>query len=157
MIQYIFRILTAIPTVVKVYELIKNGVNRFRKARPEEPQGDKHMEEKITKEKVEAVKAKLNELKISVIKLKEQMWETKGVAPRLKLAIKIVPDVVKAVEAVSAEIPASGEEKKELAIKVINDLIDIPYLPETLEAVIIGFAIDVAVDAFNKAKGWAHK
>ncbi len=157
MIQYIFRILTAIPTVVKVYELIKNGVNRFIKAKQKEPQGDKHMEEKITREKVEAVKTKLNELKVSVIELKEKMWETKGLTPRLRLAIKIVPDVVKAVEAVTAEIPAAGDEKKELAIKVINDLIDIPYLPETLEAVIIGFAIDVAVDAFNKAKDWAHK
>jgi|GEM_PF-950143 len=94
---------------------------------------------------------------------KEVLEEGKAVFSRIKTihgidgALSALPEVVKAVEAKAAAVCGlSGEEKKELAVEIINALVDIPYLPESLEAKLIGFGVDAAVAALNKifGKNW---
>lgn len=69
-------------------------------------------------------------------------------------AIKIIPGVIQEVELAAQKTQGmTSAEKKELAVTIINRLIDIPRLPESVEAVIIGWAIDAAVSALNKLVG----
>lgn len=73
-------------------------------------------------------------------------------------AIKNIPDVVYAVEAVSATIKLASDQKRELAVEVINRFINVPLIPESGEAVLIGFVVDAVVAAFNKyGKDWFNK
>lgn len=73
-------------------------------------------------------------------------------------AIRNIPDVVHAVERVAADLKLAGEQKKELAVSILNKMIDIPLAPEAVEAVLIGFAVDAVVAAFNKyGKSWVSK
>lgn len=46
-----------------------------------------------------------------------------------------------------------GEQKREVAIDVINKLVNIPILPEFVEGSIIGWMIDILVQTFNKIGG----
>lgn len=62
---------------------------------------------------------------------------------------KLVYSAVKYVETIAADLQLVGRQKKELAVEIINQLIDLPLLPEKSEALIIGFAIDVLVTGFN--------
>jgi hypothetical protein len=60
----------------------------------------------------------------------------------------------KAVELIQqAEIeflmPKSGEEKKAFVVNALNTLIDIPFVPEFLEAKLLDAAIDGLVYVFN--------
>ena len=89
-------------------------------------------------------------------KLDEVKGKIAGVGS-LKTAFDVVPDVVSLVEAEAADL--AGADKKQLAVAVLNKLIDIPFIPESVEAVIIGWAIDAAVAALNKlvGKDWLAK
>jgi hypothetical protein len=49
--------------------------------------------------------------------------------------------------------PMSGKDKKEIATRVINDLVDIPIVPEYVEGAMIGWVIDQVVDYLNKVFG----
>lgn len=72
--------------------------------------------------------------------------------------IKNIPHVVEAVERLSKSVPMSGEQKKDVAVEIINRFIDIPLLPEAAEAVLIGLVIDAVVAAFNRyGHGWMEK
>ncbi len=53
----------------------------------------------------------------------------------------------------------SGEEKKKAAVKLINEFVNIPVLPEALEAVLIEILIDFAIYLLNQAfgKNWLSK
>ena len=44
-------------------------------------------------------------------------------------------------------------DKKALAISILNEYIDIPYLPEFAEEKLIGLAIDLVVNTINNIKG----
>jgi hypothetical protein len=69
-------------------------------------------------------------------------------------AISAIPDVLIMVEKKAAELTGlSGAEKKQLAIEILNTLIDVPLLPEAIEGKLIGIAIDAAVAALNKIAG----
>jgi len=46
--------------------------------------------------------------------------------------------------------PKSGEEKKAFAVNALNSMIDVPFIPEFIEAKLLGAAIDLAVYIFNK-------
>jgi len=73
------------------------------------------------------------------------------------VAIDIIEDVTIAIEEHSDEFETlSGSAKKKLAIDIINELIDIPVLPEIMEAKIIGFIVDTVIRLKNKwlGKGW---
>ena len=71
----------------------------------------------------------------------------------------LAADVVHRVEELAANIKLAGADKKALAVKVINLLVDIPYVPESLEEIIFSYAVDAIVAAFNKklGKGWLAK
>jgi len=53
----------------------------------------------------------------------------------------------------------TGEEKKKLAVEIINNRIDIPILPENAEALLIGWVIDFFIGVVNKIIGklWVKK
>lgn len=67
-------------------------------------------------------------------------------------AVKMVPHVVEAVEVAVVTVgPLTGPEKKQVAVIVLDDLVDIPLLPDSVERVIIGWAVDLVVHVAN---GW---
>lgn len=69
--------------------------------------------------------------------------------------VKNIPDVVAAVEKVGVDLKLAGEQKRDLAVKIINRLVDIPLVPESVEAILIGFVVDAVVAAYNKyGKDW---
>jgi agmatine/peptidylarginine deiminase len=74
-------------------------------------------------------------------------------------AVAVIADVVERVEVLGADLKAAGGNKKELAVEVINSLVDIPWVPEAVEAHLIEFAVDAIVGAFNKkfGKDWLGK
>lgn len=74
-------------------------------------------------------------------------------------AVAVITDVVQRVENMGADLKLAGDKKKDLAVEVINALVDIPWVPEALEAQLIEFAVDAIVGAFNKkfGKDWLSK
>ena len=74
-------------------------------------------------------------------------------------AVSVITDVVQRVETLGADLKLAGAQKKDLAVAVINTLVDIPWVPEALEAQLIEFAVDAIVGAFNKklGKDWLAK
>jgi len=98
-------------------------------------------------------------------KAKELIAKLGAVADEIKSvkslsgALAVVPDVVKLVESVGQEEDIKGADKKQLAVAVLNALIDIPFLPESVEGMLIGWAIDAVVAALNKLVGpdWLAK
>ena len=69
--------------------------------------------------------------------------------------VKNIPDVVAAVEKVGNDLKLAGAQKRDLAVKILNKLIDIPLVPESVEAILIGFVVDAVVAAYNKyGKDW---
>ena len=77
----------------------------------------------------------------------------------VKSALQIIPAVIKKVEEISKNVKLASSQKKELAVSVINRLVDIPWVPEAAEAVLIGLAIDAIIAAVNKWFGasWLAK
>lgn len=73
--------------------------------------------------------------------------------------VSVITDVVQRVETLGADLKLAGAQKKDLAVAVINTLVDIPWVPEALEAQLIEFAVDAIVGAFNKklGKDWLAK
>lgn len=66
----------------------------------------------------------------------------------------ILVDIIVHIENYATVIrTVPGEQKREVAIDVINELINIPVLPEFVEASIIGWIIDILVETFNKLGG----
>ncbi len=69
-------------------------------------------------------------------------------------AVKIIPGVIAEVELAAQKTQGmTSAEKKELAVTIINRLIDIPLIPESVEAMLLGYAIDAIVSALNKLVG----
>ncbi|MFA5162081.1 MAG: hypothetical protein WC421_07530 [Elusimicrobiales bacterium] len=99
--------------------------------------------------------AKAKELLDGLGELKGKIKAVKS----LKDAAEAIPDVVKLVEAVGQDEGLKGADKKALAVAVLNALIDIPFLPESIEGMLIGWAIDAVVAALNKlvGKDWLGK
>ena len=67
---------------------------------------------------------------------------------------QIISTVVQAIEEFANGIDDfSGEEKREAAIEILNDILDIPFMPEFVEASFIGWSIDILVTSFNRLGG----
>jgi len=73
--------------------------------------------------------------------------------------IKYIPAAIKSVEFEAIKEGFNGADKKQLAVSIINKLINIPIMPEWLEEKIIGFAIDAIITTLNKflGKNWGEK
>jgi hypothetical protein len=90
-----------------------------------------------------------------LIAIRAELKDFKG---PIKDIVRNIPDVVFSVEKLAADCQLVGDKKKEVAVLVLNKLIDIPWVPESAEAVLIGFGIDAVVAAFNKfGKDWIKK
>lgn len=71
--------------------------------------------------------------------------------------IQLIQEVVKLVESIASEFGGTtGKEKKEIAIQAIQSVIDIPFVPQGLEAWIYGFLIDQIVGALNNSGVFKH-
>lgn len=83
----------------------------------------------------------------------------KKVFAAVSAAAALITDVIQRVEILGVDAALAGGQKKELAVEIINKLVDIPYVPEQMEAVLIGFTIDAIVGAFNRkfGKSWLAK
>lgn len=95
-------------------------------------------------------KAKADELINSSKELAEDIKEG---------GIKYIPNAIKSVEFEAIKEGFKGSDKKQLAIAIINKLVNIPVIPEWLEEKIIGFAIDAIIVTLNKffGKKWGEK
>lgn len=72
----------------------------------------------------------------------------------IRTVFTAIMDVVQAVETFSSTVSAlTSEEKKSAAVTLINELIDIPFIPEFLEASLISWSIDLVVSVFNRIGG----
>ncbi len=65
-------------------------------------------------------------------------------------------ELVKAVETAENELGlTTGREKRDFAVRMINAAVDIPWLPEWVEAIVFGWMIDLAIYLFNR--WWGHR
>jgi len=67
--------------------------------------------------------------------------------------VTIIEEYAKEVSATVAEGIVTGKDKKKIAVSILNAAIDIPYVPEMFEEIVIGFLVDWVVDLLNKT-GW---
>lgn len=85
--------------------------------------------------------------------VKEAVKEAEGFIGKIKAGAKaigkLVYGAVKYVEQIGRDMKLAGDDKRALAVQVINRLIDLPWLNESMEATMIGFAIDVLIAGFN--------
>ena len=85
--------------------------------------------------------------------VKEAVKEAEGFLGKIKAGAKaigrLVYGAVKYVEQLGRDLNLAGSEKRARAVQVINRLIDLPWLNESMEATMIGFAIDVLIAGFN--------
>lgn len=83
----------------------------------------------------------------------------KKILAGVKAGVALITDVISHVEVVGTDLKLAGSSKRDLAVTIINKLIDVPYVPEALEAMVIGFAVDTIVNAFNAkfGKAWLTK
>ncbi|MFA6583919.1 MAG: hypothetical protein WCS77_06440 [Elusimicrobiaceae bacterium] len=77
----------------------------------------------------------------------------------LKDAAEAIPGIITLVESVGQDEDIKGADKKALAVAVLNKLVDIPLVPEAVEGILIGWAIDAVIAALNKlvGKDWLAK
>ena len=70
---------------------------------------------------------------------------------------KILPDVMEKVEELGTELESA--DKRELAIQVSLRYFNVKYLPDSVEAKLIGLAIDGSISMLNKwfGKDWIDK
>lgn len=124
-----------------------------------------HMDENIkemAKKIIEEVKAMPN-IGEAVQAAKAAMAAEEGALKKALAGIRavqpVVTEVIHVVERVGAEAKLAGDKKRDLAVAIINELVDIPMVPEAGEAYIIGFIVDMLVGAFNKklGKSWGSK
>ena len=102
------------------------------------------MEPLEIKKAADAIEAEVREAKTEL--------KTKKVRG-LRSLFEVVRLVVQRIERLAKAATLAGPEKRALAVEVLNRLVDIPFLPETTEAWLIGWAIDRAVAEFNKRLG----
>lgn len=71
----------------------------------------------------------------------------------------LVVKTINRVEEIAGDFKLAGEKKRDLAVAIINKLVDLPFLNESMEATVIGFVIDAIVTAFNRnfGKNWFSK
>lgn len=72
----------------------------------------------------------------------------------VKECYEIIVEVIQIIEEYSNNVQQlTGEEKKEVAVKMLNDIVDIPWVPDFVEGALIGWSIDLIVTLFNKYIG----
>lgn len=65
-------------------------------------------------------------------------------------------EIVRAVDCAERELGIeTGREKRDFAVRTINSVVNIPWLPEWVEEIVFGWMIDLVVYLFNR--WWGHK
>jgi hypothetical protein len=91
-------------------------------------------------------------------KLKRAARRAKRKAFFEKAMSNIVPKIkafIQKVEDLGDEL--TGAQKKEIVIDLLNDVIDIPFLPEDWEEALLSTLIDQIVGLYNSHDLWGHK
>jgi hypothetical protein len=139
MLAFLLKVKNVLPVILAIAKLIITWTRRIQM----------NDEQKAVIEKL------AGEIIAGMESIKAEAAKVKG----LRDALAILPDIIKKVEEVAKSASLAGNEKKALAIAVLNKLIDIPWLPEAAEGMIIGLAIDAIITAVNKwfRKAWLEK
>jgi len=99
----------------------------------------------ITPENVEKL---LKDVQTAIDILKQNKdWNIDNINGKVDLLQSVIVEVEKTAQEVGGML---GAEKKELAVAILNKLIDIPILPEWVEAKVIEYIIDVVIALMNK-------
>jgi len=71
---------------------------------------------------------------------------------------KFIEKLLEAIKT-AEEVITGGVEKKAYVIKLINAKIDIPWVPEVIEAKIIEYSVELVIFIFNQyiGKNWLNK
>lgn len=86
----------------------------------------------------------------ALLKAAFQKLKSFKLAKAVVLAYDAVTGVVNAVEEIAHELGGvTGAQKKQAATEFLNEAIDIPLVPEFIEAWVFGFCIDQAVAKLN--------
>ena len=99
----------------------------------------------ITPEMLEQVYKKVQET-IDGLKVNKD-WSASGISGQVDILQATLVEVEKTANEVGG-LP--GEQKKKLAVEIINKIVDIPVIPEWVEAKIIEYIIDIMIGFFNK-------
>jgi len=71
---------------------------------------------------------------------------------KINLDFNAVEEAVRQVE--TSYGAHCGGDKRKAAVALINAAVDVPWLPEPLEGVLIGLLVDLAVHIYNRI--WGH-
>ena len=74
-----------------------------------------------------------------------KIWKGKP----MKINFEKISELIQSVEEKYKEQSGQGKTKKQEVIDVINALVDVPMIPEWVEAKILGYIIDGMVYVFN--------
>lgn len=97
---------------------------------------------------------------VLIKELKEKVQEIKELNLRSpKQLLTAVVIVVRFIESLAKNERIRKEDKKSMALEILNSLIDIPYLPEFLEQSIFSWLIEMCVETLNRTLGklWIEK
>lgn len=72
---------------------------------------------------------------------------------KIKFDFAHIEDAVRKAETLFGE--SKGSEKREAAIDIVNQAVDIPLVPEAAEGVLIGILVDLCIYLYNR--WWGHK
>ena len=74
-------------------------------------------------------------------------WSPSGISGQVDILQATLVEIEKTSEAIGV---LTGEQKKRLAVLIINKIVDIPVIPEWIEGKIIEYIIDIMIGFFNK-------
>lgn len=68
-----------------------------------------------------------------------------GLLRNLSDLYAIIHESVADIQKLTKDVLVTGKQKKDVAVAVINRIVDIPYLPEKVEEFILNYGIDLAI------------
>jgi hypothetical protein len=92
-----------------------------------------------------------SELIIALKHFKKSEWKE-----AIPVFVSLIREVISQVEGLTH---LTGDQKRELAVGILNKIVDIPLLTEKMEATVFGIIIDVSVGFLNNlfGKNWIEK
>lgn len=118
--------------------------------------------DKVAAEFIEDIKS-MKDLSADVKGIKEAVAAESNFFKKIwaggKALHKLIVHVINHVEEIAKDLKLASDQKRDLAVAIINKLVDLPILGEGAEAKIIGFAVDSIVTGFNEnfGKEWFSK
>ena len=92
-----------------------------------------------------------------VAKMKEGGFKLSKITTGLALAWVIVEQIEKFATDMSEAVP--GSDKRDAAVKFLDDIVDVPFFLEPIDGTIIGMGVDAIVLIYNTrfGHGWIEK